>query len=228
MQAVLEKPPVVDETELAAATTETVTDYLKAAAEAPPTLATLEPQLILTEPILTEAQVINGWCAPGGVLKAADCWSSNTLQVMITGVPGNGEPDVDVVLRDRGLITNWETAVFLDWCAERLIRFGWVQRTAQYGERACAIGAVHLRMEAATRQMNPNRAMLLGNKATSILVDLIHQKTGGKVSSIPTWNDQTDRTVDEVVSLFREAAQVARNRGADALPPLRPAVPVAA
>lgn len=225
MQAVLEKPPVDDQTQLAAtATIEAVTDFLKAAAPPPPTMATPEFQLTL-DPSYAEA---NGWCAPSDTLKAATEWASESLQIWITGVPGNGEPDVDVALRDRGLITNWETAVFLDWCAERLVRFGWMQHTVQYGDRACAIGAVHLRMQDATRQMDPNRASLLGNIAGMILIDLIYQKTGGKTNSIPAWNDQAGRTVDEVVSLFREAAQVARDRGADKLPSLRPAFPVAA
>jgi hypothetical protein len=214
MQAVLEKPLGVDETQLAPAATETVADFPKAAAETPPPLAAPKPPLN-TGGVLTEAQVIAGlepvWARPSGVtamqvLMGAEAWCepSPEFHADIEGVPGTGEADVTADLRTGGLITLAEVASFLDWCAERIIRYGWVQKTEVYNNRTCAIGAIRVRSEQARSTMGFARANNLYETAARYLR---HHLEG---QCIETWNDRPGRTMQEVVAAFREAAAMLR------------------
>jgi hypothetical protein len=247
MQAVLEKPLGVDETQLAPAATETVADFLKATAETPPPLAAPKPPL---NPVLTEAEyclpssfdytihAANGkpawqtaaWAAgayadplkpvaipaPQGdtpanaLLKAAGGWCQGSGLI---GVSGTGEPDVDMDFPSAGPTTPTEVADFLDYAAERIIRFGWVQGTEMYGEYVCSVGALRLRRNALIPRMGSERATLLSEQACSALTNYLYRHKGNQ-EGIIGWNDTSGRTKGEVVTAFRAAAAELRGVGA--------------
>lgn len=233
MQALLEKSPVVNQTELAAATIEAVTDLLKAAASTPPPLAA--PQPVLTEadyclpvpveygswskatwqhqaskayPLMpvTMAQ-LHGDTPSEALVEAAAGWCGKRGLI---GVPGTGEPDVDVEFPAAGPISLAEIADFLDWSAERIIRVGWVQGTEQYNDFVCSIGALRLRQNQLAPRMGVGRASGLAERACSVLTNHLHRHKGN-MGGIIGWNDTTGRTMGEVVTAFREAAAELRD-----------------
>jgi hypothetical protein len=114
---------------------------------------------------------------------------------------------VDVAFPSTGPITWAEIADYLDWCAERIIRFGWVQGTEMFRDRVCAVGAFRLRSEQLGRRMAPIRADNLGQRAMYALNAHLHTTTGGGFSNIPSWNDHPNRTMTEVIAAFRDTAR---------------------
>lgn len=240
MQTVLEKPQVDDQTQLAATTIEAVTDLLKAAATPSPTLAA--PQSALTK-------LGTAWCGPtpmNSTMWPLDMWevgaygpikmtppygdtpSENLLEAAIgwcqkrglVGVAGTGEADVEAVFPDAGHIRTTEVAAFLDFAAERIIRFGWIQGTERYEEFVCSVGALRLRHAQLVPIMGENRAERLAEQASGALTSFLHRHRGN-MQGIIGWNDTTGRTKAQVVTAFREAA--AELRGINA-PRIRRAV----
>lgn len=248
MQALLEKPPVDDQTELAATALEPVADFLKTAAETPPALAAAEPPL-----------KSGGWTPPGyfeytpwAKQSGKSSWYSTAWKAMgypqfpmasasphgdtpgeaiqeaatgwcksgALGVPGTGQPDVEMTFPRFGPILVAEVADFLDYAAERIIRFGWVKGTERYGDYVCSVGALRLRMEQLAPRMSESRAMQLSEQACGALTSYLRRHKGN-MNGIIGWNDATGRTMGEVVTAFREAA--AELRGVSA-PRIRRAV----
>lgn len=232
MQAVMEKPALVDATELAATTVEAVTDFLKTTAETPPPLAAAEPSVTDEQVTFIKGHWVNAkgygklnlWNAvtgpleSGGVtlpvstdetLHAATQWcappaASWILPGDLHGVPGNGLADSPAKLNSSGLVTTAEVADFLDWCALRIERQGWVQHTLNYQDRVCAMGAVQARFHDARAQMNEKRAYNLSQTAARHL----RHHLGCPIES---WNDAPGRTMQEVMTAFREAATELRS-----------------
>lgn len=237
MQDLLEKPPVVDQTELATATVEAVTDFLKATAETPPALAA--PQ-----PVLTEAQVIAGYCPPGGYEYATwqktgkTAWQHKVWKTMTKGqqklveipapqgdtpgqalleasgtwcnpgpwgVAGTGQDDVAVDFPAKGPVLITEVADFLDYAAERIIRFGWVRGVERYAMYVCSVGALRVRQEQLIPHMGESRAAKLAEQACGVLTSYLYRHKGNMVG-IMGWNDAEGRTMGEVITAFREAA----------------------
>lgn len=206
MQAVLEKPLGVDETQLAPAATETVADRIPAAAEAAPPMVPPVPGGLYLWTVAKQSGKTS-WTAANGFTASEVLQAGHEWRAPIEGVPGTGEPDTHMAgmgMRTGGIITVVEVADFLDWCAERIRRFGWVQKTEVYNNRTCAIGAIRLRSEQARSYMGAARADNLYETAGRYLRHYL------KGEPIEDWNDRMGRTMEEVIAAFRGAATMLR------------------
>lgn len=236
MQALLEKAHD-DTTSVVEAAVEAVTDFLKASAPTPPAyvaplnLNDYDPPagvVYATVSKMTKWQA-EAWKSfyhevapvslvahpnpPGTTadeaLTAAGGWGKVGSTPRRVVEHGTGEPDVEWLsqLRD-GPVTDQEVAVFLDACAERLNRFGWVAGAFCLGEYVCAVGAISVRHHEAARTIGLDRALTLSQRARDLL--RAHLGLPGHSGSIERWNDTPGRTKQEVVQAFRDAAQAVK------------------
>lgn len=232
MHAVLENPPVVDQTELAPAPAQTP-PWLIAAPPAPPVAAVATP----TEPavkwdsphahismkhLFTQKEqedvwkaIFKGYGTPvvavadpvdadTAILKAADQWCQPGYPRART--EGTGQPD-EMMEFGTGLVDDMEVARFLDWCAERIVRGGWVQGAETSGSMVCMIGAINWRGRQAASRGSSTRALVLHRRAENAMLTFVNSLGA---SGIPEWNDTPGRTMSEVVNAFRTVAQQMR------------------
>lgn len=242
MQALLETR--VDETELAAATVEAVTDFLKASAPTPPALAaipTVKASSVATTPLdasgeptappfvttvaakwATEAwEMANGNSAfPIAPEEILDYTPSEMILSAATGwvkpgsgyrvADGTGEPDMEWRPWGNGPITDGEVAAFLEFTAERINRFGWVQGSVQMGDHTCMVGAISLRARQLAGTMPFGRVQGLVAQAHEAVREYLGGLARNPQVTIEAWNDAPGRTKAAVVRAFYDAARELR------------------
>jgi len=92
-------------------------------------------------------------------------------------------------------------------------RYGWIQGRYEAPEGFCSVGAIFYEYRLG-RPASNQEEFEEAQEAVSRAVDHVHDviRKENYYPCIPDWNDQYDRTKDEVIDMFKHAAKNARNQ----------------
>jgi len=107
--------------------------------------------------------------------------------------------------------TDAELADFFDAAHDLLLTDGWVQKAMRNGEGRCAMGAICDAVPFHQGDTLRTRFTVVRDQMFDVLIDVLYGKPL-RGSRIADWNDQDERTVDDVLDAFRTCAKTLRNK----------------